>query len=148
MIGDRAPAPTCDEYHCITCGDDGDPMTVVQVDADRGLALCADGGGARHTIETALVEPVAPGDRILVHAGTAIAALAPQDLTTDGGTDAPAARDLTTGDGTDAPAARDLTKGGGTDAPAADESEAAAQESQTPAATNRARAPKILRRPL
>jgi hydrogenase maturation factor len=27
-------------------------------------------------VETALVEPVAPGDRLLVHAGTAIAALA------------------------------------------------------------------------
>jgi hydrogenase maturation factor len=51
-------------------------MTVVRVDADRGLALCADEEGARHTVETALVEPVSPGDRILVHAGTAIATLA------------------------------------------------------------------------
>lgn len=57
-------------------------MTVVRVDADRGLALCADEEGARHTVEIALVEPVSPGDRILVHAGTAIAALA----TTDSGT--------------------------------------------------------------
>jgi hydrogenase maturation factor len=71
----RAMAPTCDEHHCITCGDDGDPMTVVRVDADRGLALCADANGERHTVETALVEPVGPGDGILVHAGTAIAAL-------------------------------------------------------------------------
>jgi hydrogenase maturation factor len=76
VIADRASVPVCDEYHCITCGDDGDPMTVVRVDEDRGLALCADETGARHTIETALVEPVSPGDRILVHAGTAIAALA------------------------------------------------------------------------
>ena len=75
MIADRAPVPACDEYHCITCGDDGDPMTVVRVDADRGLALCADEEGGRHTVETALVEPVSSGDRILVHAGTAIAAL-------------------------------------------------------------------------
>jgi len=51
-------------------------MTVVRVDADRGLALCSDEEGARHTVATALVEPVNPGDRILVHAGTAIAALA------------------------------------------------------------------------
>jgi hydrogenase maturation factor len=76
VIADRASVPTCDEYHCITCGDDGDPMTVVRVDADRGLALCADEEGGRHTVETALVEPVQAGDRILVHAGTAIAALA------------------------------------------------------------------------
>jgi hydrogenase maturation factor len=75
MIADRASVPTCDEHHCITCGDDGDPMTIVRVDPDRGLALCADEGGGRHTVETALVEPVVPGDRILVHAGTAIAAL-------------------------------------------------------------------------
>lgn len=53
-------------------------MTVVRVNADRGLALCADDEGGRHTVETALVEPVIPGDRILVHAGTAIAALASQ----------------------------------------------------------------------
>ena len=80
MIADRASVGrvglTCDEHHCITCGDDGDPMTVVRVDADRGLALCADEEGARHTVETALVEPVSPGDRVLVHAGTAIASLA------------------------------------------------------------------------
>jgi len=76
VIEERASVPICDEYHCITCGDDGDPMTVVRVDSARGLALCADEQGERHTVETALVEPVGPGDRILVHAGTAIAALA------------------------------------------------------------------------
>jgi hydrogenase assembly chaperone HypC/HupF len=79
VIADRASLPPCDEHHCITCGDDGDPMTVVRVDEERGLALCADEGGTRHTVETALVEPVRPGDRILVHAGTAIAALAPDE---------------------------------------------------------------------
>ena len=63
--------------HCITCGDDGVPMTVVEVDARRGLALCADDGGGASTVEIALVEMVAPGDRLLVHAGTAIAALGP-----------------------------------------------------------------------
>jgi hydrogenase maturation factor len=83
VIADRVSAPTCDdEYHCITCGDDGDPMTVVRVDTDRGLALCADEEGGRHTVETALVEPVQAGDRILVHAGTAIAALAADTGTT------------------------------------------------------------------
>jgi len=66
-------APVCDERHCITCGDDGVPMTVLRVDAARGLALCAAEDAQKATVETALVEPVAPGDRLLVHAGTAIA---------------------------------------------------------------------------
>jgi hydrogenase maturation factor len=52
-------------------------MTVVRVDVERGLALCADADGARMSVETALVEPVAPADRLLVHAGTAIARLPP-----------------------------------------------------------------------
>ncbi len=66
----------CDGGHCITCGDDGVPMTVLRVDGARGLALCVDGAGARTSVETALVEPVSPGDGLLVHAGTAIATLA------------------------------------------------------------------------
>ena len=48
-------------------------MTVVQVDSDRMLALCEDDAGARSSVEIALVDPVAPGDTVLVHAGTAIA---------------------------------------------------------------------------
>ena len=67
----------CGAQHCITCGDDGVPMAVVRVDGERGLALCADEDGDRATVETALVEPVAPGDRLLVHAGTALARLDP-----------------------------------------------------------------------
>ena len=61
--------------HCITCGDDGIPMTVMLVDEDRGLALCEDEAGARSSVETALVAPVAPGDSLLVHAGTALVRL-------------------------------------------------------------------------
>jgi hydrogenase maturation factor len=48
-------------------------MTVLAVDEPRCLALCADEAGAHETVEVALVAPVAPGDRLLVHAGTAIA---------------------------------------------------------------------------
>jgi hydrogenase maturation factor len=72
-----APAAdaVCGSEHCITCGDDGEPMTVVKLDAERGLALCAAEDGERSTVETALVAPVGPGDRVLVHAGTAIARL-------------------------------------------------------------------------
>jgi hydrogenase maturation factor len=65
-----------DPHHCITCGDDGVEMTVLGVDPARGLALCADADGEHQSVETALVEPVAPGHRLLVHAGTAIAAVA------------------------------------------------------------------------
>jgi hydrogenase maturation factor len=64
---------SCADDHCITCGDVAEPMTVVRVDHDRALALCADDAGRRSTVETLLVGDVAPGDRLLVHAGTAIA---------------------------------------------------------------------------
>jgi hydrogenase maturation factor len=70
-------ADTCGSEHCITCGDDGVPMRVLRVDELRGLALCALQDGARETVETALVDPVAPGDVLLVHAGTALVRLEP-----------------------------------------------------------------------
>ena len=66
----------CTSEHCITCADDGVPMTVVRTDEQRGLALCADREGARHTVETALLAPLSTGRVVLVHAGVAIAALA------------------------------------------------------------------------
>jgi hydrogenase maturation factor len=50
-------------------------MAVVRVNNRAGLALCADDEGARATVETALLEPLAAGDRVLVHAGVAIASL-------------------------------------------------------------------------
>jgi hydrogenase expression/formation protein HypC len=65
----------CGSGHCVTCGDDGDPMTVVRIDHERALALCEAQDGSRASVETALVEPVAPGEWLLVHAGTAIARL-------------------------------------------------------------------------
>jgi len=70
-------ADTCGSEHCITCGDDGVAMHVVRVDEARGLALCEHEDGARETVETALVDPVAPGDVLLVHAGTALTRLEP-----------------------------------------------------------------------
>jgi hydrogenase maturation factor len=63
---------SCEDGHCITCGDDGVAMRVLRLDEDRGLALCADPQGAHHTVETELVSPVAPGDELLVHAGVAL----------------------------------------------------------------------------
>jgi hydrogenase maturation factor len=64
----------CETHHgCITCGDEAVPMLVRRVDGERGLALCEDGTGNWSSVETALVEPVASGETLLVHAGTAIA---------------------------------------------------------------------------
>jgi hydrogenase maturation factor len=67
----------CDDaHHCVTCADEGVAMRVVAIDDARGLALCetAD-GGARESVEIALVDAVAPGDALLVHAGTALTKL-------------------------------------------------------------------------
>ena len=61
--------------HCITCSDEGVPMRVERIDPDRGLALCAADDGSKSTVEIALVDPVAPGDRLLVHAGVALVGL-------------------------------------------------------------------------
>ncbi len=72
----QALGPTCGpQSGCITCGDIALPLSVVRVDADRGLALCRDDDGGSETVEIDLVAPVAPGDKLLVHAGTAIARL-------------------------------------------------------------------------
>jgi hydrogenase assembly chaperone HypC/HupF len=66
----------CDhDEHCITCGDVAVEMTVLRVDPERGLALC-EASGEKETVEIELVGPVAPGDGLLVHAGTALQRLA------------------------------------------------------------------------
>jgi hydrogenase maturation factor len=59
-------------HGCITCGDEAVPLRVVKVDRERGLALCSDAEGERSSVEIALVEPVAFGEVLLVHAGTAL----------------------------------------------------------------------------
>lgn len=60
---------------CTTCGDIATPLEVVEVDEDGGLARCSDRSERQRTVEIGLVQPVAVGDRLLVHAGTAIARL-------------------------------------------------------------------------
>ncbi|HZO59836.1 MAG TPA: HypC/HybG/HupF family hydrogenase formation chaperone [Solirubrobacterales bacterium] len=72
-MAEHSPA-ACFDDHCITCGDEGIAMQVVAVDEVRGLALCEEPEGARSTIEIGLVD-AAPGDRLLVHAGTALVRL-------------------------------------------------------------------------
>jgi hydrogenase maturation factor len=68
---------SCDEHHCITCSDEGLPMSVVALDDDRDMALCIDDAGARHSVETGLVAPLAVGDSVLVHAAVALVRLEP-----------------------------------------------------------------------
>jgi hypothetical protein len=68
-----AYVPACSGDHCVTCSDEATPMVVLDIDASRGLALCAAQDGARHSVEIALVEPVAVDATLLVHAGVAIA---------------------------------------------------------------------------
>jgi len=67
------PALECDHTTgCITCGDEAVAMTVLKLDPERGLALCADDEGRRETVEIALVDAT-EGDLLMVHAATAIA---------------------------------------------------------------------------
>ncbi len=81
MSSAPASEAVCESQHCITCGDAGEPMTVVKFDRERELALCSARDGGRETVETALVAPVRTGDVLLVHAGTAIARLDDDVLT-------------------------------------------------------------------
>ncbi len=66
-------------HGCITCGDVATPMRVVKIDSERALALCANPRGEHSSVEIALVEPVARGELLLVHAGTALGRVAEQD---------------------------------------------------------------------
>jgi hydrogenase expression/formation protein HypC len=59
------PAP-----RCITCSDEAVPLRVVALAG--GDAVCRDACGAEHRVAVDLVEPVAAGDDLLVHAGVAI----------------------------------------------------------------------------
>ncbi|SEF30723.1 hydrogenase expression/formation protein HypC [Amycolatopsis pretoriensis] len=69
---DRAAGPACHDGVCITCSDTAVEVTVVELLADE-LAV-VDTGSTREEVSVALVE-AGVGDRILVHAGEAIARL-------------------------------------------------------------------------
>jgi hydrogenase expression/formation protein HypC len=64
---------SCEDGHCVTCGDEGVPMRVLRV-RDDALALCEDPDGVHHTVELALVD-AGTGDQVLVHAGVALVTL-------------------------------------------------------------------------
>jgi hydrogenase maturation factor len=67
MQADAAPE------RCITCSDEGLPMRVLALGDGSGQAVCLDEDGAEQSVAIDLVEPLAVGDDILVHAGVAIA---------------------------------------------------------------------------
>jgi hypothetical protein len=60
----------CREDACITCSDEGRLAEVLTVD-EHGLALVRTADG-EEGIDVSLVTPVASGDLVLVHAGTAL----------------------------------------------------------------------------
>ena len=66
---------SCADGHCVTCADEGIPMRVLRLDDARGLALGEPAEGARTTVETDLVAPLAVGDTVLVHAAVALVKL-------------------------------------------------------------------------
>lgn len=63
--------PECTDEVCITCSDEGRPAEVVTVDGDEALVRTPDG---QERIDVSLIDPPAPGDLVLVHAGFAIQA--------------------------------------------------------------------------
>ena len=72
-MSEALPACIADFDGCITCGDVAVELKVVSVDDARGLAVCADELGTSIEVDVLLVAPVDAGERLLVHAGTAIA---------------------------------------------------------------------------
>ena len=71
----RSVQPPCTDEHCITCSDEGLPMRVDSIDGSLGIASCASRSGERTEVMIALVDNVAVGDWLLVHAGTALTRL-------------------------------------------------------------------------
>ncbi|MDP8975318.1 MAG: HypC/HybG/HupF family hydrogenase formation chaperone [Actinomycetota bacterium] len=62
----------CTDEVCITCSDEGRPAEVITVEGDEAVVRAAEG---RERIDTTLIDVPAPGDLVLVHAGSAISSL-------------------------------------------------------------------------
>jgi hydrogenase maturation factor len=58
---------------CITCRDEAIEMRVLRLDGGSGLALCETAAGDRRIVDVTLLDDVAEGLRVLVHADVAIA---------------------------------------------------------------------------
>ena len=69
--------PECSDEVCVTCSDEGRLGEVVGA-SENGQAAVRTGRGIE-TVITTLIDPVAAGDLVLVHAGTAISRLDEED---------------------------------------------------------------------
>jgi HupF/HypC family len=67
-----ADAAWCDPV-CVTCSDEGDVAEVRAVHEGGSAEVVL--AGRTETVDVTLVDPVEPGDLVLVHAGVAITAL-------------------------------------------------------------------------
>src|ERR1700754_5056536 len=65
--------PECSEEVCVTCSDEGRLGEVLRASAD-GQTTVRTARGVENVVTT-LIDPVAPGELVLVHAGTAISRL-------------------------------------------------------------------------
>jgi len=63
----------CTDEVCITCSDEGRVAEVQSVLSDGSVQVMV--GGRPETVDASLVDPVIPGDLVLVHAGVALTAL-------------------------------------------------------------------------
>jgi hydrogenase maturation factor len=66
------PEEECTGAVCVTCADQGDIAEVGSVEGSCAEVLVR---GHRATVDVSLVDPVSPGDLVLVHAGVAISSL-------------------------------------------------------------------------
>jgi hydrogenase maturation factor len=80
QVAQAADADACAAVRgCITCSGEAIPMRVLERDSVGQFALCEDGAGRRAEVLTGLIETVAPGDVLLVHAGAALARVPPRE---------------------------------------------------------------------
>ena len=68
-----AAVPPCTDASCITCSDAATTAEVAAVHADGRADVLAN--GLRESVDVSLVDPVMPGDLVLVHAGVALTVL-------------------------------------------------------------------------
>ena len=64
------PEPECTDEVCITCSDEGRVAEVRTVGDDGMVEVVVN--GVSESVDATLVDPVAPGDLLLVHAGVAL----------------------------------------------------------------------------
>jgi hydrogenase maturation factor len=65
-----SPEPACTEEVCITCSDEGRVAEVRALLEGGGAEVMV--SGVMETVDISLVDPVSPGDLLLVHAGVAL----------------------------------------------------------------------------